>query len=582
MRARVPVHPLDFPTESEDIGAEYITFLHNTYLDGSVIEIIGVLHMAQTRTQSRLLSVINDAYDRFQGNDAQLMNIEAGQAVAEAIRTTLGPKGMDKMLVDSKGGVIITNDGVSIIRDMDIDHPAAKMISEVAYTQEGEASDGTTTAVVVAGALLGQAQHLLEDDIHPTSIVNGFQIASRDAQAVLENSATEIDTDDAEILTELAKTAMNGSAADKHKHYLSKLVVEAVGQVSENSVVDTDAIQVESINGGVVSDSECIMGTVIEKQPATVEMPTVHTDASVAVLDGGIKSKNPSVEGTISFSDYETAQDILAREETDYLSAVEALDYLGVNVLFAGEDIADLAIDELTRRDVLTFGNVSGADLERVANAVGATICSDVDSLAEVSLGGAGHVEVGVNEWRDVVFVEECADPDNVTLLLRGGTTHVMDERERIVADAIGVVSSAVEDGKICPGGTAMDIEIVRQLRGTAEGIGTREQLAIDAYADAIEVLPRTIAETAGLDPIDTLVELRHAHDTGNGQVGINAKTGDIENVFQKGIVEPVRVKRAAFEAATQAAVQLLRVDDILLSEQLPDERQGVEDDLPR
>ena len=538
--------------------------------------------MAQTRNQSRLLSVINDAYDRFQGNDAQLMNIEAGQAVGEAIRTTLGPKGMDKMLVDSKGGVIITNDGVSIIRDMDIDHPAAKMISEVAYTQEGEASDGTTTAVVVAGALLEQAQHLLEDDIHPTSIVNGYRIASRDAQVVLEDYATKIDTNDTEILTDLAKTAMNGSEAEQHKHFLSKLVVEAVEQVSANGVVDTDAIQVESINGGVVSDSECLMGAVIEKQPATVEMPTVRTDASIAVLDGGIESKDPSVKGTISFSDHETVQDILAREEANYLAAVETLDELDVNVLFAGEDIADMAIDDLTRRDVLAFDNVSGNDLERVTNAAGATICSDVDSLAEVSLGSAGHIEVGVNEWRDVVFVEECADPDNVTLLLRGGTTHVMDERERVVADAIGVVSSAVEDGKICPGGTAMDIEIIRHLQRTAEGVGTREQLAMEAYADAIEVLPRTIAETAGLDPIDTLVELRHAHDTGNIQVGIDAETGNIENMSQKGIIEPIRVKRAAFEAATQSAVQLLQVDDILLSEQLPDERQGVEDNLPR
>lgn len=523
-------------------------------------------------TEGQLQAVINEAYDRFEGEDARTMNLEAGRALGEAVRTTLGPNGMDKMLVDSLGGVVVTNDGATILQEMDVDHPGAKLIAEVAQTQEKEVGDGTTSAVVLAGELLHQAQKLIDDSIHPTTIIQGYRSAIDRSYEVLDANATEIGPTDEKQLTQLAETAMTGTKAEEDRKHLSELVVEAVQQVRRDGFVDATAIQIEGIPGGLVPDSAVIQGTTIEKEPAQVGMETLTTDATIAVLQDGFDLEDREIDGSISYTDHETTQEILDAEEETLFERVDRLMELNVDVLFAGEELKSLAVEEMVQQEMMVFHKTPTEALERIVGATGATLSSGVDALSPEKLGHAGRVESGSKEWTDVVFIEECEDPDNVTLLLRGGPTHVMDELERPIVDAISVVSNAIEDGTICPGGCAIEVEIAQQLRKEASTVDTREQLAIEAFADAIELLPRTVAENAGLDPIDAIVELRQRHAEGDVAIGFNGHTGAFDDTLEAGVVDSLRVKQTAIETAAQAAILLLRIDDMLLSEELPDE----------
>lgn len=519
----------------------------------------------------QLQSIINEAYDRFQGDDAQSMNLEAGQALGEAVRTTLGPNGMDKMLVDSLGGVVVTNDGATILQEMDLSHPAAKLVAEVAQAQEQEAGDGTTTAVVLTGELLHQAEQLIEDGIHPTSIIKGYQTAVTHAYDVLDENTIPVSPTDSRRLTQLAETSMTGTGAEHDRQFLAELVVDAVSQVHQEGIIDQSAIQIESIPGGLVTHSELIQGTIIEKEPAGMGMETHVTDASIALLKNGFELEDRELNGPLSFSDPETMEGIKENEDAALAEHVDALIDLNVDVIFAGEELDALAKETLIDQGVMLFEKTPTDALERLAASTGATISAGVDALAPEKLGFAGRVEAGTKEWTDVVFVEECEDPENVTLLLRGGPTHVMDELERPIADAIGVVGTAFEEGTVCPGGCAIEIEIATRLRDEADSISTREQLAIEAFADAIEILPRTIAESAGLNPIDAIVELRRQHASGDTAVGFNGHTGSFENNLDAGVVDSVRVKESAIESAVQASILLLRIDDVLLSDELPD-----------
>lgn len=523
----------------------------------------------------QLQAVINSAYDRFQDEDAQSMNLVAGQALGEATRTTLGPNGMDKMIVDSLGGVTITNDGATILQEMDLDHPAAELVSEVAQSQERAAGDGTTTAVVLASELLAQAEKLIDDGIHPTSIINGYRTAISESYDVLDDNATEVTPEDDQTLSQLAQTAMTGTGAEGSRKHLADLVVEAVRQVSTDGIVDTDAIQIESVTGGLLTDSECILGTTIEKEPAALGMERLATDAKIGLFEDALQIENTKLDGSVSFDDPDTRQQVLDTEDETLITRVQKLTELDVDVVFAGGELGNRAIEEMVQRGIMVFNKTPTEALERLAGSTGATISTGADALTPEKLGYAGHVECGAKDWQDVVFVEECKDPDNVTLLLRGGPTHVMDELKRPIADAIAVVSNAVENGRFCPGGCAIEIEIARRLRSTAGGIAAREQLAVDAFADAIEVLPRTLAESAGRDPIDTLVELRQRHAEGDVAAGVNGHAGEIEDTRAAGVIDSVRVKETAIETAAQAAILLLRIDDILLSEQQPDRSEG-------
>ena len=508
--------------------------------------------------------VLSEDSQRTSGDDAQSMNITAGKAVAEAVRTTLGPKGMDKMLVDSTGNVVVTNDGVTILKEMEIEHPAANMIVEVAETQEDEVGDGTTSAVVVSGELLSEAEDLLDQDIHATTLAQGYRQAAEEAKEILEGVAIDVDADDTEILEQIAATAMTGKGAENAKDLLADLVVRAVSSVADDGTVDTDNIKVEKIVGSAVENSELVEGVLIDKERVHENMPYLVEDADVAVLDDALEVKETEIDAEVNVTDPDQLQDFLDQEEEQLKEMVDQIVESGADVVFAQDGIDDMAQHYLAEEGVLATRRVKSDDATKLARATGATVVSNVNDIEADDLGFAGSVsqqEVGGSQQ---ILVEDVENAKSVTLLLRGGTEHVVDEIERAIEDSLGVVSVTLEDGKVLPGGGAPETELALQLRQFADSVGGREQLAVEAFADALEVVPRTLAENAGLDPIDSLVDLRSRHDAGEFGAGLDAYTGDVIDMEAEGVVEPLRVKTQAIESATEAAVMILRIDDVI------------------
>ncbi|WP_089819174.1 thermosome subunit alpha [Halomicrobium zhouii] len=508
--------------------------------------------------------VLSEESSRTSGKDAQSMNITAAQAVAEAVRTTLGPKGMDKMLVDDAGGVVVTNDGVTILDEMDIEHPAANMIVEVAQTQEDEVGDGTTTAVVIAGELLSKAEDLLDQDIHATILAQGYRQAAEKAKEILEEQAIEVTPEDTEQLEKVAATAMTGKGAESSKDVLSELVVKAVQSVADDGVVDTDNIQVETVVGGSTDESELVEGVIIDKERVHDNMPYAVEDADVALLDTAIEVPETELDTEVNVTDPDQLQQFLDQEEAQLKEMVENLTEAGADVVIAQKGIDDMAQHYLAQEGILAVRRAKKSDIKALSRSTGARVVSNIDDVTEDDLGFAGSVaqkDVGGDER---IFVEDVEDARAVTLILRGGTEHVVDEVERAIDDSLGVVAATLEDGKVLPGGGAPETELALGLRDHADSVGGREQLAIEAFADAIDVVPRTLAENAGLDPIDSLVDLRSKHDGGDTSAGLDAYTGDVVDMNEDGVVEPLRVKTQAVESATEAAVMILRIDDVI------------------
>jgi thermosome len=508
--------------------------------------------------------VLSEESSRTSGKDAQSMNITAAQAVAEAVRTTLGPKGMDKMLVDDAGGVVVTNDGVTILDEMDIEHPAANMIVEVAQTQEDEVGDGTTTAVVIAGELLSKAEDLLDQDIHATILAQGYRQAAEKAKEILEEQAIDVTPEDTEQLEKVAATAMTGKGAESSKDVLSQLVVRAVQSVADDGVVDTDNIQVETVVGGSTDESELVEGVIIDKERVHDNMPYAVEDADVALLDTAIEVPETELDTEVNVTDPDQLQQFLDQEEEQLKGMVENLTEAGADVVIAQKGIDDMAQHYLAQEGILAVRRAKKSDIKALSRSTGARVVSNIDDVTEDDLGFAGSVaqkDVGGDER---IFVEDVEDAKAVTLILRGGTEHVVDEIERAIDDSLGVVAATLEDGKVLPGGGAPETELALGLRDHADSVGGREQLAIEAFADAIDVVPRTLAENAGLDPIDSLVDLRSQHDGGNRSAGLDAYTGEVVDMNEDGVVEPLRVKTQAVESATEAAVMILRIDDVI------------------
>ncbi|WP_302082236.1 thermosome subunit alpha [Salinibaculum rarum] len=507
--------------------------------------------------------VLSEESQRTSGKDAQSMNITAGKAVAESVRTTLGPKGMDKMLVDDAGSVVVTNDGVTILDEMDIEHPAANMIVEVAQTQEDEVGDGTTTAVVISGELLSKAEDLLDQDIHATILAQGYRQAAEKAKEILEEEAIDVDADDDETLENVAATAMTGKGAESAKDHLAALVRRAVQSVADEDNVDTDNIKVETVVGGSIDESELVEGVIIDKERVHDNMPKFAEDANIALLDGAIEVPETELDTEVNVSDPDQLQDFLDQEEKQLQEMVDAVADAGADVVFCQKGIDDMAQHYLAQEGILAVRRAKKSDISALARATGASIVSNVKDITEDDLGFAGSVTEKDLAGDEHIFVEEVDDARAVTMILRGGTDHVVDEVERAIEDALGVVAATLEDGKVLPGGGAPETELSLQLRDYADSVGGREQLAVESFADAIDVIPRTLAENAGLDPIDSLVELRSAHDAGDNLVGLNAYTGDVEDMSDE-VVEPLRVKTQAIESATEAAVMILRIDDVI------------------
>ena len=518
--------------------------------------------------QIQPIFILPEGTQRSVGRDAQRTNIMAARIVAETVRTTLGPKGMDKMIVDSMGDITITNDGVTILEEMQIEHPSAKMIVEVAKTQENEVGDGTTTAVVIAGELLKNAEELLDKNVHPAIIARGFRLASIKANEILENIAEPISEKDDKMLKQIAMTAMTGKGAETAKEKLSEITVKAVKEVMdrENNIINIskDNIKLEKKAGGRVDETELINGIVLDKERAHASMPKSVRNAKILLINSALELKDTTTSAKIKIKAPSQMQTFLEQEEKMLKGMAEKIAKSGANVVFCQKGIDDIVQHFLAKNGIYAARRVNESDMKALTRATGASIASNLDSLSEKDLGKSGLVEeVKIND-DNMTFVRECKNPKSVTILIKGSTEHVVDEIKRALEDAIGDVSAALKEGKVVAGAGSTETELARQLRKFAESLSGREQLAVANFAEAIEVIPRTLAENAGLDPIDVLTDLRAAHDKKQKWAGIDVFTGKVIDAWHKGIIEPLKIKTQAISSASEVAIMILRIDDVV------------------
>ena len=513
--------------------------------------------------------ILKEGTQRTRGKTAQSNNIAAAKAVADAVRSTLGPKGMDKMLVDSMGDVVITNDGATILKEMDIEHPAAKMIIEVAKTQEQHCYDGTTTAVILSGELLKKSEDLIEQNVHPTVICEGFRLAAEKACELLEvhGISTENDTD---ILNEVAKTALTGKSAGAVKSFMADICVrsvQAVGVVEDGErLVDIKDIKVEKRQGGSIRDSSLIDGIILDKERVHAGMPRLIQQGKIALINSAVEVKKTEVDAKIQITDPNQLALFLEEEEQYIRNLVDAIESSGANVLICQKGIDELAQHYLAKKGIFAIRRAKKSDMEALSKATGAQIITNIEDISPEDLGNAARIEEKKIGESDMTFITGCPEAKSVSVLLRGGTEHVVDEIRRAFDDAVGVVSVAWEDGAVLTGGGSVLASISRELRSYAETIGGREQMAIEAFSGALEIIPRTLAENAGLDPVTTIIELRKAHADGQQFAGINVYDGGVVNMKDANVLEPLRVVEQAIQSATETAIMILRIDDVISS----------------
>ncbi|QLD88604.1 thermosome subunit [Natronomonas salina] len=519
--------------------------------------------MRQRRGQP--LFILNEDSERTRGKDAQSSNITAGKAVSESVRTTLGPRGMDKMLVSDSGDVVITNDGATILQEMDIEHPAAQMIVEVAETQEEEVGDGTTTASVLAGQLLAQAEDLLDDDVHPTTIVEGYQEASRLALEAVEDVTLTDELDD-DVLASVAESSMTGKGTgDIDAASLAETIVAAIRQVQTDDGVDRDAITLRTQTGAGASATELVQGVISEEEPLHDDMPRSVEDATIAVLDLDLEVREAEIDAEYDISSVDQLNQALEAEEGELRGYAETVADAGVDVAFVTGDVDDLVASYLAKEGVLAFDSVDDDEARSIARATGARTVGTLNDLEDADLGAADSVSVQRFGSDELAFIEGGAAAETVTVFARGGTEHVADELERALMDALDVVTASLDAGGVVPGAGATEIAIADHIRSSVASVQGRKQLAIEAFADAVDVLPRTLAENSGMDPIDALVDLRSTHDA-EGRAGLIAEgqSGDVGDPVEHGILDPAAVKREAVESATEAATMIARIDDVI------------------
>ena len=513
--------------------------------------------------------ILKDGTQRTRGRTAQSNNIAAAKAVADAVRSTLGPKGMDKMLVDSMGDVVITNDGATILKEMDIEHPAAKMIIEVAKTQEQHCFDGTTTAVVLSGELLKRSEDLIEQNVHPTVICEGFRLAAEKAVELLESHGIATKNDDS-VLMEVAKTALTGKSAGAVKSFMADICVRSVNAVGliegEQRIVDLADIKVEKRQGGSIKDSSLIDGIILDKERVHAGMPRSVKGAKIALINSAIEVKKTEVDAKIQITDPNQLSKFIEEEENYIKGLVEKIKNSGANVLICQKGIDELAQHYMAKEGIFSIRRAKKSDMEALSKATSGKIVTNLDDLTGEDLGNAEKVEEKKIGESEMTFITGCPEAKSVSVLLRGGTEHVVDEIRRAFDDAVGVVSVAWEDGAVLTGGGSVLAALSRDLRTFAETVGGREQMAIEAFASALEIIPRTLAENAGLDPVTTLIELRKAHADGQSNAGINVYEGGVVDMRSANVLEPIRVVEQAIQSATETAVMILRIDDVISS----------------
>ena len=509
--------------------------------------------------------ILREGTTKSSGQEAQNNNFAAAKAVAAAVRSTLGPRGMDKMLIDGMGDITITNDVVTILKEMDIEHPAAKMIVEVAKTQDAEVGDGTTTSVIIAGELLKSAEGLLGQGVHPTVIAEGYTMAAAKALVILNGIAITVKPTDTEMLKRIAGTELTGKNAEAFKDKLCDIIVKAVTSVTDpDGKADLAHINVEKKVGASVDASELIEGMVIDKERAHPSMPESVKNAKILILNAALEFKKTDVNAKINITTPGQAQAFLDEEEHMVHVMVDKVVKSGANVLICQKGIDDVAQHYLAKAGILAVRRVKKSDSENLARATGATVVNSVDAITAKDLGTAGLVEERKVSGGEMIFVSKCKNPKAVSIIIRGGTEHVVDELERAVHDALMVVSVVVDGKKIVAGGGAPETELSLRLREYAASVGGRVQLAIEAFAASMEIIPRTLAENAGLNAIDMLVDMRAAHEAGKKTFGVDVNAGKPTDMLKSGVVEPLRVKTQAISSAAEAAVMILRIDDVI------------------
>ena len=514
--------------------------------------------------------VLKESALQQKGRDAQKNNIAAAKLVAELVRTSLGPRGMDKMLVDSLGDVTITNDGATILKEIDVQHPAAKMMVEISKTVDTEVGDGTTSSVVFGGSLLAKAEELLEKDVHATVIIEGFQAASEKALSLLQELAKSVSPNEKDILLKVAKTSMESKLISEDSDMLSKLVVDAILQVVEKeehgNKVDLDNIKVEKKAGGSIRNTQLIKGIVLDKEVVHSGMPTRMEKAKIALLNSALEIEKTEMSAEIRITDPTQMQMFLEEENRMLKSMVDKIHEIGANVLICQKGIDDIAQHYLAKQGILSVRRVKESDMTKLAKATGGRISSNIDDMTSKDLGTAETVEQKKVETEKWVFIEGCKNPRAITVLIRGGSQRVVDEVDRSLHDALMVVKDVIEKPAVVAGGGAPEEFLSSSLKDWADRFEGREQLAIKKYAEALEIIPLTIAENAGMDPINTMVTLRAKQSQGKKWTGIDARNTRVADMYSLDIIEPVAVKEQIIKSATEAACMILRIDDVIAS----------------
>jgi archaeal chaperonin len=517
--------------------------------------------------------ILPEGASRILGREAQRTNIAVAYAVASIVRSTLGPKGMDKMLVSEMGDIVITNDGASILEEMNVEHPVAKLMVEIAKSQDKEVGDGTTTAVIIAGELLKNAGDLIEKGINPNTIIRGYEMAAEKAQALFLEASDPVTIDDSDKLEKIALISVGSKniGNDATRKYLSKLSIQAIKQVAEKKgdkiTIDKDFIKLEKKEGGSVEETQYINGVLIDKEIAHPGMPKAIKNAKIALLDIALEIEKTETDARIEITSPEQMQSFLQQEEKMLKTMVDKIVKSGANVILVQKGIDDVAQHYLSKAGVMAIRRVKKSDMEKLARATGARLVTSLDDLSSADLGFAGNVEERKISGEQMVFVEKCKDPKSVTIFVRGGTKQVVDETERALTDQIGALTSALEIAKYVYGGGSAEEYVAKGLRDFAGNVGGREQLAIQAFSDALEAIPKTLADSAGMDAIDTIVQLRSKMKGREGRTwGVDVHKGTINDMEKIGVIEPVKIKQQAISSATEASVQILRIDDMISS----------------
>jgi thermosome len=522
-----------------------------------------------TTSSGQPVLILKEGTSRSRGKEAQRNNIMAARVIGEVLKTTLGPRGMDKMLIDSLGDITITNDGAAILNEIEVEHPAAKMMVEIAKTQDDMVGDGTTTAVVLASELLKKAEELLDQNIHPTILVSGYRKAAQKAIETINKTAVPINIEDRKTLLKVALTSMSAKAVGAAKEHFAEIAIDAVKQITEQRgdkrIADIDNIQIVKKTGKSLLETQLIKGIIVDKEVVHPGMPKKKENAKIALLDSALEIEKTEISAEIRIRDPTQMKAFLDQETSMMKKMADKIKASGADVVFCQKGVDDMVQHFLAKEGIMAARRIKESDMEKLARATGGRIVSDLEDLKAKDLGHAGLVEERKIGEDKMIFVEKCKDPHSVAILIRAGLERMVDEAERAMTDALSVVSDVIENNKIVAGGGAVEIEVARELRKYATKVGGREQLAVEAFADAVEVVPKTLSENAGLEPIDVIVDLRSAHEKEDGKYkGIDVFNGKVQNSLENGIIEPLVVKEQAIKSAAESASMILRIDDVI------------------